>query len=83
MRTITNLLTAIVLAAWLVAIAIISIQNITPINLKFLIYETIQIPFGIVLALSVGVGAIAGAMAPILWKMAGGQREPYYEEEDF
>ena len=83
MKTIANLLTSLTLAAWIGAIAILSIQNITPISLKFLGFETIQLPMGIVLAFSVGVGAIAAAIAPVLWQLAGGQREQYYEEEDF
>jgi uncharacterized integral membrane protein len=83
MKTIANLLTSLALAAWIGAIAILSIQNITPISLKFLNYETIQIPIGIVLAFSVGIGAIAGSLVPILWRLAGGQQEQYYEEDDF
>jgi len=83
MRTITNLLTSLILAGWIAAISILSIQNITPISLKFLAWETIEIRFGILLAFGVGIGAIAGAIAPLLWQLAGGQREQYfYEEED-
>ncbi len=85
MKTIANLLTSIVLAAWLGAIAILSIQNITPVSLKFLGLETIQLPLGIVLAFSVGVGAIGAALLPVLWQSAGIQRQQYepYEDEDF
>ena len=83
MRTITNLLSSLILAGWIAAIAIVSIQNITPISLKFLAWEAIEMPFGIVLAFGVGIGAIAGAIAPLLWQLAGGQREQYfYEDED-
>lgn len=83
MKTIANLLTSIILAAWIAAIAILSIQNITPISLKFLVFQTIQMPLGIILAFSVGIGAIAGAIAPVLWQLANGQRERYDDEEDF
>lgn len=85
MKAIANVLTSIVLAAWIAAIAIISIQNITPISLKFLNLQTIQIPMGIILAFSVGIGAIAAAIAPALWRLTGGQRTryDYEEEEDF
>lgn len=82
MKTIANLLTSIILAAWIAAIAILSIQNITSISLKFLVFQTIQMPLGIVLAFSVGIGAIAGAIVPVLWQLADGQRERYYEEEE-
>ena len=82
MKTIANLLTSIILTVWIAAIAILSIQNITPISLKFLVFQTIQIPLGIVLAFSVGIGAMAGAIAPVLWQLANGQRERYYEDDD-
>lgn len=83
MKTIANFLTSLILAGWLGAIAILSIQNITPVSLKFLNFETIQLPVGVVLAFSVGVGAIGGAIGPVLWQLAGGQRERYYEDEDY
>lgn len=85
MKPLAHVLTSIVLAAWLAAIAILSIQNIQPISLKFLVFQTIQIPFGIVLAFSVGVGAIGAAIVPVVWRLAGRQREAYYyeQEEDF
>lgn len=85
MKPLAHVLTSIVLAAWIAAIAILSIQNITPISLKFLMFQTIQIPFGIVLAFSVGVGAIGAAIVPVVWRLAGRQREAYYyeQEEDF
>lgn len=82
MRKIANLLTSLILAAWIAAIAIISIQNITPISLKFFVFESIQIPFGIVLAFSVGIGAIAAAIVPILGQQGRGQREQYFYEEE-
>jgi uncharacterized integral membrane protein len=82
MKTITNLLTSLILAGWIGAIAILSIQNITPVSLKFLVFQTIQIPVGIVLAFSVGIGAIAGAIVPLVWQLAEGQRQRYYEEEE-
>ncbi|HEY9633951.1 MAG TPA: LapA family protein [Coleofasciculaceae cyanobacterium] len=83
MRILANLLTSIVLAAWIGAIAILSIQNITPISLQFLGSETIQLPVGVVLAFSVGIGAVGGAIVPLLWQLAGRQRKTYYEEENY
>jgi uncharacterized integral membrane protein len=82
MRTLANLLISIVLAAWIAAIALLSIQNITPISLQFLALQTIQIPLGLVLAFSVGVGVMGGAIAPVVWRLAGRQQERYYEEEE-
>ena len=82
MKSIANLLTSLILAGWIGAIAILSIQNITLVSLKFLAFETIQLPVGIVLAFSVGVGAIGGAILPVLWQSAGRQRVQY-EDQDY
>jgi uncharacterized integral membrane protein len=82
MKIIANLLTSLVLAGWIAAIAIFSIQNITLVSLKFVRLETIQMPVGVVLAFSVGVGAIGGAIVPLLLQIAGRPREEYYEEEE-
>jgi uncharacterized integral membrane protein len=82
MKTIANLLTSLILATWVSAIAILSIQNITPVSLKFLTSETIQLPVGIVLAFSVAVGAIGGAITPVLWQLSGRQ-QAQYEDDDY
>jgi uncharacterized integral membrane protein len=81
MKTFANLLTSIVLAGSVAAIAILSVQNATAISLKFLVFQSIQLPIGVVLAFSAAVGAIGGAIAPILWQLPGSQEE-YEEEED-
>jgi uncharacterized integral membrane protein len=82
MKIMANFLTSLILAGWVSAIAILSIQNITPVSLKFLTFETIELPVGIVLAFSVGVGAISGAIAPLLWQLSG-REPPQYEDQDY
>ncbi len=82
MKTLANLLTSLILAAWIGAIAILAIQNFTLVSLKFLAFESIQLPVGIVLAFSVGIGVIGGAIAPVLWQLAGEQRQQYEQYED-
>ncbi|HEY9596233.1 MAG TPA: lipopolysaccharide assembly protein LapA domain-containing protein [Cyanophyceae cyanobacterium] len=81
MKTLTNLLTSFVLAAWISVIAILSIQNITPVSLKFLGAESIQMPIGVVLAFSVGIGSIGGAMLPLFLQFAGRQQRSYADDE--
>ncbi len=44
------------------AIAIISVQNATPISLRFLTFETIQIPVGLMLAFCVAVGMVVTSL---------------------
>ena len=81
MKTFSNLLTSLVLAGWAIAIAILSVQNATAISLKFLVFQSIQLPIGVVLGFSAAVGAIGGAIAPILWQLPGSQEEDEEEED--
>lgn len=82
MKTFTNLLTSTILAGWISAIAIISVQNYTAVSVKFLSFESIEMPVGIVLGFAVGVGLVCGAIAPWLWQVSGQGGESDYEEED-
>lgn len=81
MRAIANLLTSLIVAAWIGAIAVLSIQNITPVSLRFITFESIQLPLGIVLAFSVGVGLVGGAITPVLLSGSGQQRVQYDDED--
>ena len=63
-----TLLISSIAAFWVVAIAIISVQNATLVSLQFLAWRSIQIPVGVVLAASLGAGMVGGAMAPSLWR---------------
>jgi uncharacterized integral membrane protein len=83
MKTLANLLTSIVVAVWVVAIAILSVQNATPVSLRFLNFESIQMPVGFVLACSAGVGIIAMALIQPLWSLASSQSENDLDDEEF
>lgn len=77
MKTFTNLVTSLIIAAWIGVISVFSVQNYTQISLKFLNFESIKLPVGVVLALSVGVGMVAGAIAPTFWQVPKSrQRKP-------
>ncbi len=67
MRSLSTLLISLLLALWIGAIAIIAVQNATPVTLRFLGLQSIQVPFGVVLAFSamVGIGMTAIAQ-PLL-----------------
>jgi uncharacterized integral membrane protein len=92
MKSLANLLTSLVIAFWVIAIAIVSVQNAEPISVKFFSYQSIQIPFGLVLAFSAGVGIITTAIVQPLWSLAGSGRndrrsddypEFFTDDEDF
>jgi uncharacterized integral membrane protein len=91
MKTLANLVISLVVAIWVVAIAIISVQNATPVSLKFFTLQSIQIPVGLVLAFSAGVGIIGVALLQPLWGLSAPQRnsrlqddaEFFVDDEDF
>ena len=92
MKTIANLLTSLVLTVWVVAIAILSVQNATPVSLKFLTFESIELPVGLLLAFCAGVGIIGMALLQPLWGIAGSPQgnsrsdddaEFFVDDEDF
>ena len=89
MKILPQLLGTVTIAGWTIAIAIFSVQNSTPVSLKFLVFQSIRIPVGIVLGLSAGAGAIAGAIAQPLCDLASFRSanssfiEPEEETEQF
>jgi uncharacterized integral membrane protein len=84
MKTFSSLLVSIVIAVWVVAIAIVSVQNAQPISLRFLSFQSIQVPFGLVLAFSAGAGIIAMALLQPLWGIAGSSgRNSSEDDVDF
>ena len=88
MKYLTYLITTIIIAFWLGVIAIFSIQNITEISLKFLIFKSIKLPIGVLLSFCVGGGIILGSLVTLLWKCpkhftAKHSRRNYQEVDDF
>ncbi|MBW4442290.1 MAG: DUF1049 domain-containing protein [Plectolyngbya sp. WJT66-NPBG17] len=67
MRSFATLITACIVAVWIGAISLIAVQNAAPIALKFLAFQTIELPFGLVIAFSVMLGILGTAIAqPLL-----------------
>ncbi len=71
MKSLSIVLIALLVAGWSVAIAILSVQNAFITNddgeaqlvtLKFLGLQSIQMPFGVALALAFAIGVIAAAL---------------------
>ena len=69
MKTLSNLLISVIIAGWIATFAVFSIQNIQEISLKFLGFESIKLPVGVLLAFSVGAGMVVGAIAPLFWQV--------------
>lgn len=77
-----TLFLSVVLATWILAIALISVQNATPISLRFLVFQSIQVPFGLMLAFWVVVGLITVSFGQLLGNV-GESRNSADEEGDF
>ncbi|PSN11987.1 hypothetical protein C7293_22040 [filamentous cyanobacterium CCT1] len=57
-----RLLLALVPAIWVVAIAIIAVQNATPVSFRLLNLQSIEIPFGVLLAFCAAAGMLLAAL---------------------
>ena len=82
MKSLANLLTSLIVASWVVAIAILSVQNATPVSLRFLTFQSIELPVGLVLAFSAGLGIIGMALTQPLWSLAGSRQGNSQSEND-
>ncbi|MCH4905226.1 DUF1049 domain-containing protein [Cylindrospermopsis raciborskii CHAB3438] len=80
--SIFTLFLSVVLATWILAIALISVQNATPISLRFLVFQSIQVPFGLMLAFWVVVGLITVSFGQLLGNV-GESGNSTDEEGDF
>jgi uncharacterized integral membrane protein len=86
MKNISILLISGFLAVLVSAIAILSVQNATLVSLRLFGLRSINLPFGAVLALSLSVGILVGAIFPILWHLLGSSdssTDDDYFETDF
>lgn len=79
MKALAVLLTSLLLTGWISAIAILAIQNFSPVSLRFLGFQSINIPVGLVLAFSVGIGILGTAIAQPLFGLSSFQRD----DEDY
>lgn len=61
-------LTSLILAAWVSGIALIAIQNATPVSLQFLGVRSVEIPIGLVLAFSAAIGMVGTSLVFGLWQ---------------
>ena len=62
MKALASLFTSMMVAVWIGTIAILAIQNFAPVSLRFLSWQSIEVPIGLVLAFSVGLGLVGAAL---------------------
>ncbi|HIK16617.1 MAG TPA: LapA family protein [Leptolyngbyaceae cyanobacterium M33_DOE_097] len=73
MKRLASLLLSAIAAIWIAVIAIVSVQNYTPVTLRFFTYQSIQVPLGLVLAFSISFGVLGAALLVPLTGQAGSQ----------
>ena len=73
MKTIPLLAISFLVAILASAIGIISVQNATPVSLNFIFFQSIQMPVGVVLAMSMSAGVLGGALLQPLWNISDSQ----------
>jgi uncharacterized integral membrane protein len=71
-------LASILTGFWLIAIAIVAMQNAELVTLSFLFFQSVKMPFGFVFACSVAAGLVAGGLWQLWWpvKTKKKQRRP-------
>ena len=67
MKSFTNLLSSLILAIAIMAIAIFSIQNVDDVSVEFLNLESITVPVGILLVFCSAIGMILSWFIPLLF----------------
>jgi uncharacterized integral membrane protein len=66
MNVLSNLLISLVLAIAIALLALLSVQNATLVSVQFLNLHSIDLPWGLVLAIFVGIGLILAGCLPLL-----------------
>lgn len=90
MNTITNFLASSIVAGWIVTMAVFAIQNVKPVSLKFLQFQSINLPAGILLSFCLGVGFFLGSLLPVFLRKSKrpprgrfSPRDTEFDEFDF
>ena len=64
--TMTNLIISSIAAIWIALIALLSVQNASLVSIKFIFWNSIDLPWGLVLAGAVALGFVIGGCLPLL-----------------
>jgi len=84
MKTIPLLAISFLVAILASAIGIISVQNAAPVSLNFIFFKSIQVPVGLLLAMSISAGLIVAALLQPLWNISDSQnsRRKFQENQE-
>lgn len=74
-------LAAVIIAVWISGIAILSVQNATPVSLRFLGLESIDFPLGVAIAFSATLGILGGAIVQLLDAAASSNSTAFVSSE--
>ena len=80
-----HLLLSLLLSLGIAIAAILSVQNATAVSLKFLLWNSVQMPVGILLALAMGIGVLGVAIATPLRseQLPRSRRYSDFDESEF
>ncbi|MDJ0775753.1 MAG: DUF1049 domain-containing protein [Mastigocoleus sp. MO_167.B18] len=82
MKNLVNLLISLLIAFLVVFIAIVSVQNAELVYLRFFAFESIRLPFGLMLAFSFAIGIIGTAiLQPLLNTIGLSWSNSRYEDD--
>ena len=82
LRHLSQLAIALLLATGLTAFALLSIQNVSPVALTFLTFQSIQLPVGLLMVACVASGMILGSFFPLLSGGKSRSKPPSQRELD-
>jgi uncharacterized integral membrane protein len=69
-------LLALIPALWVAAVALVAVQNATPVSIWLLTLQSIEIPFGVLLAFGAAGGMVVAAIGLWLFGLSSGNRKP-------
>lgn len=80
MNSFANLFAIVIVAIWMLAIALISVQNAQPVSLDFFGMRSIAIPFGLLLTFAAAIGMIGVTLLQPFFGSTG--RNSQSDEDD-
>jgi uncharacterized integral membrane protein len=67
MKSLIQFLAVLLIALWVVTIALIAVQNARTVSLEFLSFRSVEMPFGFLLALCIAAGMVGTSILQSTW----------------